>query len=371
MNSIETNIQFTQTNNPHEYSTKKTLSYKNNNKNKYSKSQPSLNENNFHKPDEYYHNENIKPNIKYILHNHKFPYYSDRNFYNTYYNIREKNKGSKMLERELKKLKSNYISTNNDNIIYQEDIEQLAKMNKKLEAELINERNHNYELAKQNDKLYNDNIHIYHQIEKINQKIMEIKLHSQKDKEIIDTQNLYEEQLNEKVNECNKILENNNNLDLEYKILNDKYIRLKAKNAEDENELNQLKQEQEKKFTDIENKLSSLINELNKLKNENNQLSTDNENLKINIMNFDRDKNDYYNKYQEQKIENDKIQKEIYETKYFCQKYKKNFGKEEEKNMVNNIVTKNISENKIKVIKELQKKINEYRFRRKSKDNDI
>ena len=197
-----------------------------------------------------------------------------------------------LLENQLKQLKLNYIALNNDNIIYREDINKLIEMNKKLEKELSDERNHNYELAKENDKLNNDNQLLFKKIDDINQKITQLKIITQNEKDIMDKQIYFEEKINEKDFECKKILEDNNKLNLEYNLLNDKYVRLKEKNNEEEKELNILKQVQEEKINEIEKKLCLLMEEMNQLKNENNELKGQNESYRNNIMNNDREKNE-------------------------------------------------------------------------------
>jgi DNA anti-recombination protein RmuC len=113
---------------------------------------------------------------------------------------------------------------------------------------------------------------LFKKIDDVNQKISQIKLISQNEKEIMDKQIYFEEKINEKDLECKKILEDNNKLNLEYNLLNDKYVRLKEKNNEEEKELNILKQVQEEKINEIEKKLCLLMEEMNQLKNENIEL---------------------------------------------------------------------------------------------------
>ena len=280
------------------------------------------------------------------------------------------NNNSSFLDHYLKQLKLNYIALNNDNIIYREDIKKLMEMNKKLEKELSEERNHNYELAKENDKLNNDNQILFKKIDDVNQKITQIKIISQNEKEIMDKQIYFEEKINEKDFECKKILEDNNKINLEYNLLNDKYIRLKEKNNEEEKELNTLKKIQEEKISEIEKKLCLLIEEMNKLKNENIDLKTKNDNYRNNIMNNDREKNEYYNKYKEQKLKNDMINKEIKDIQQKYKEYQKKFENKEEKKIERENMRKNKSENKIKVIKDLQRRIQEYKTERAKMQNE-
>ena len=310
-------------------------------------------------------NNNYNQNMpSYYLPQNQNKFYIKRSF-STQNNVNDISSNTNpLLEHQLKQLKLNYIALNNDNIIYREDINKLMEVNKKLEKELSDERNHNYALAKENDKLNNDNQNLFKKIDDINQKITQIKVISQNEKEIMDKQIYFEEKINEKDFECKKILEDNNKLNLEYNLLNDKYTRLKEKNNEEEKELNLLKNVQEEKINEIEKKLVLLINEMNKLKNENNDLKIQNENYRNNIMKNDREKNEYYNKYKEQKIKNDMINKEIQDIQLKYKEYQKKLEKKEEKKIIKENMRKNKSENKIKVIQDLQKRIQEYKTER-------
>ena len=285
-------------------------------------------------------------------------YVNKINQYQNYFN------STPILEQQLKQIKLDYIALNNDNIIFREDINKLIEMNKNLEKDLSDERNHNYELAKENDKLNNDNQNLYKKIEEINQRITKIKLISQNEKDVMDRQIYFEEKINEKDLQCKKILDENNQLNLEYNLLNEKFNKLKEKNNEEENELAILKSVQEQKISEIEKKLGQLIGEMNKLKNENNDLKIKNENLRKSIANNDRERNDYYNRYQEQKRKNISINNEIQGVKQKYDEYKRKFEKKEEKKVMKDNLRKNRSEKKIKVIKDLQKRIQDYKMKR-------
>ena len=273
-------------------------------------------------------------------------------------------KKAKFLENELKKLRMNYISLNNDNIILREDINQLFENNKRLEQELSQERSNNYELAKENDILSNENQNLFNKIDEANQKIDKIKNNYPKENEIMNKQIYFEEKIKEKDLTCKEIIEENNKLNYEYNFLNDKFSLLKEKNNKDEIELNNLKQIQEQNLNSIENKLAILLNEMEKLKYENNELKKENENLKISITNSEKEKNDYYNNYQELKMKNEMINKEIQEIKEKYQDYKIQLENKIQNDNKKEKIKKNKSENKINVIKDLHKKIQQYKKER-------
>ena len=276
-------------------------------------------------------------------------------------------KNAKLLENELQKLKMNYISLNNDNIILREDINQLFETNKRLEQELSQERSSNYELANENDILSNENKNLFNKIDEINQKIVKIKDNYPKENEIMNKQIYFEEKINEKDLRCKEIIQENNKLNTEYNILNDKFMKLQEKNNNDEKELNNIKQIQEQNLNDIENKLAMLLNEMDKLKYENSQLKKENENYKNNITNSENEKNEYYNKYQEQKMKNELINKKIEEIKEKYQGCKLKLENKIEKENKKEKLRKTKSDNKINVIKDLHKKIQQYKTERSKK----
>ena len=273
-------------------------------------------------------------------------------------------KNETFLQSQLKKLKMNYISLNNDNIILKEDINKLFDMNEQLEQELSNQRENNYELAKENDILNNENHNLINKLEEVGQKIMKIQENYNKEKELMNKQKYFEEKINEKDLGCKEIIEENNKLNYEYDLLNDKFKLLKEKNNKDENELNNLKEIQDKNITSIENKLAILLNEMERLKYENNQLKNENENFKINIINNEHEKNDYYNKYQEQKMRNEMINKEIDEIKSKYQECQTQIENKIRKENNKKKIQKNKSDNRINVIKDLHKKILQYKTER-------
>ena len=298
--------------------------------------------------------------------NHTYP-----NFFpnpgNKYHDIEysfKSNTNISLVENELKSLKLDYITLNNDNIILREDINQLSKLNKQLEYDLEEERSHNFELAKQNDTLNNEREKLYRKIDEVNQRISEIKSKTKNEEILFNNQIYLEEKINEKDFQCKSILDENNKLNQEYNILKDKYLKLQEKNDEDEKELNTIKIKQEEKLNEIENKMEILIEEINNLKNENNKLKNENENYKNKIMNKEKEKENYYNKYKEQIIINEMINKENEKIKLDYLEYKNYLNKKEKKEIANEKLKKNNSENKIRIIKDLQDKIQRYKTQR-------
>ena len=269
-----------------------------------------------------------------------------------------------LVENELKSLKLDYITLHNDNIILREDINKLSELNKRLEHSLEEERSHNYELAKQNDTLNNERENLYRKIDEVNQKISEIKSKTKNEEILFNNQINLEEKINEKDFQFKSILEENNKLNYEYNLLKVKYIKLQEKNDKDEKELSKIKIKQEEKLNEIENQMELLIEEINNLKNENNKLKIENENYKNKIMNKEKEKENYYNKYKEQIIINEMMNKENEKIKIDYLEYKNDLIKKNKKEFIKEKLKKNNSENKIRIIKDLQDKIQRYKTQR-------
>ena len=281
-----------------------------------------------------------------------------------YINDIQLNDNSSLIQNELHSLKLDYTTLNNDNIILREDINKLYESNKHLERSLDEERSHNYELAKQNDILNNERRNLYLKIDEANKKIAQIKSLSKKEAELMNRQIFYEDELNKKEYKYNLLLDKNNKLNEEYNLLNDKYIKLQEKNEEDENELNEIKLEQQEKINKIEKQMNILFDEINNLKKENKELKNENDIYINKIMNKEKEKEEYYNKYKEQKIINEMLTKENNEIKQNLLEHKKFLNKMENQEIIKEKIKRNNSENKIRIIQDLQNKIQRYKIKR-------
>ena len=281
-----------------------------------------------------------------------------------YINDIQLNDNSSLIQNELHSLKLDYTTLNNDNIILREDINKLYELNKHLERSLDEERSHNYELAKQNDILNNERRNLYLKIDEANKKIAQIKSLSKKEAELMNRQIFYEDELNKKEYKYNLLLDKDNKLNEEYNLLNDKYIKLQEKNEEDENELNEIKLEQEEKINKIEKQMNILFDEINNLKKENKELKNENDIYKNKIINKEKEKEEYYNKYKEQKIINEMLTKENNEIKQNLLEHKKFLNKMENQEIIKEKIKRNNSENKIRIIQDLQNKIQRYKIKR-------
>jgi hypothetical protein len=271
------------------------------------------------------------------------------------------------MEFEIERLKNQQMSLNNDNIIFREDINRLTEYNRHLEDELNLQRNRNFDLAKENDKLNKENLYLSKLVDTTNNKIAQIKFKENQMIENINQKMLSEERLKNLENELNKLRDIKNKNDYEHQRLIFCYNDLKDKNECDERQIILLQKAQDNKVTEIENKLTNMLLELENLKKENLNLRSENEDLRKNIEKVKIQKDNLKEKYTKEKVDNDVLLKEISDIKNQFEQYKNDLYEQEMRKLQEEQIRKNRIESKIKLVNELQKRIKNYRNSRPKK----
>ena len=271
------------------------------------------------------------------------------------------------MEFEIERLKNQQMSLNNDNIIFREDINRLTEYNRHLEDELNLQRNRNFDLAKENDKLNKENLYLSKLVDTTNNKIAQIKFKENQMIENINQKMLSEERLKNLENELNKLRDIKNKNDYEHQRLIFCYNDLKDKNECDERQILLLQKAQDNKVTEIENKLTNMLLELENLKKENLNLRSENEDLRKNIEKVKFQKDNLKEKYTKEKVDNDVLLKEISDIKNQFEQYKNDLYEQEMRKLQEEQIRKNRIESKIKLVNELQKRIKNYRNSRPKK----
>lgn len=271
------------------------------------------------------------------------------------------------MEFEIERLKNQQMSLNNDNIIFREDINRLTEYNRHLEDELNLQRNRNFDLAKENDKLNKENLYLSKLVDTTNNKIAQIKFKENQMIENINQKMLSEERLKNLENELNKLRDIKNKNDYEHQRLIFCYNDLKDKNECDERQIILLQKAQDNKVTEIENKLTNMLLELENLKKENLNLRSENEDLRKNIEKVKFQKDNLKEKYTKEKVDNDVLLKEISDIKNQFEQYKNDLYEQEMRKLQEEQIRKNRIESKIKLVNELQKRIKNYRNSRPKK----
>ena len=277
------------------------------------------------------------------------------------------------LEYKLHQLNTEMTSINNENLILKEDIYKYTNMNKYLENEIKIQKEHNNDLIRTNDNLIEENNNLN---DKLNNDTKELNdLIQEKDamkKEYEERQKNLELN-NDKVNkDYDELLNINNKAKNDYNILSQDYDDLNAKNNNTKNELCLLKELENKHFSDIENKMNSIIQKIEALKKEQNDLNKENNENKNKLDKIKNDKEELYNKYQQEMILSDKLNKDLYNYKLNLNAIKSKC-QEQKESRNKKVKTRPSSINKKKaLIKDLQKKIDDYKIKtlRNSSIND-
>jgi hypothetical protein len=273
-------------------------------------------------------------------------------------------------DAEVEKIKQEANIMKSDNIIFREDINRLTDINNHLENELIEQRNRNIELANQNEQISQEK-------SKLEQALKEAK-------EIIDKNNIGEKNLenfyNEKLilqnkmrdneNELRKAMEEKNKYEIDFKVLKEKFSELNEKYKKINDEYTNNKKSHDEEVNKIEDKIDKLMREIERLQSENNGLRQDNERQRIEISSIGSQRDNYREKYEEQKNKNDLLSGKIADIENDF----RNLMKEKEFQKMNRFkqdeFKRNKSETKTKIINELQERIQNYRNQRMKKNKD-
>ncbi len=265
---------------------------------------------------------------------------------------------------------SNQTFLINDNIILREDINRLSELNQHLENELKNQRSKNYELANQNDKLNKSNLLLSSQIDNANCLISQAKIRENNLQNEINKRSNIEELLKETEIECQNINKVKNQIEIDYKILLDKYNRLKEKSDNDEKCLIYIKNQQDEKMNEIDEKLNKMFYEIESLKQENSDLRISIDNTRKNNEKMNQMKVNYNEKLNEEKLKNNLLNKDLEKSKNEFEKLKNDLNEEILKKQKEDEIRKEKAENKLKMVFDLQRKIEDFKKNRiKSKEN--
>ena len=265
---------------------------------------------------------------------------------------------------QYEKIKEEYGDLKSNNIILKEDIGRLEQANKNLELALTEQRNRNIEILNRNEELS-------YQIVKLEELLDEANIRDEKFKiNEINIEKLLNEKLflNSKINEdeknYKKLKEEKEKFEVEYRVLNEKYIELKNNYDIINNEYNNIKLINDEKFNNIEDKVDNLLKEIEKLQSENNILRNENERHRIDLNQISNQRDDYKEKFNEQKNKNDLLCIKINEIEKEFNDLKREKMNEEYNKLKYEENKKNKNENKIRIVNELQNRIQKYREQR-------
>ena len=299
--------------------------------------------------------------------NNRSDLFNQKNYFDLFQSMKSENFNE---ENEFDKIKLNQTTLKTDNIILKEDINHLTEMNKKLENELNEQRNRNIQLMNENENLNQKLISmesLLNEYKSLNEKskINEASLEkSYNDRLILQTQVCDTE------NNLKKIEEEKSNLEIKYNVILKQHEELKQNYDLIYNEYNNMKEVHEDELGKIEEKIDFLVKEVEKLQNENSILIKENEQQRLEKNAIILQKDNFKEKFEDQKSKNDILSGKILEIEEEFKKLKDEKLNEEQinKNKEKNKKTKNIA--KIKIVNELQSKIKSYREQRLKNDKE-
>ena len=305
--------------------------------------------------------KNIKQNIN--RKNFIYPSQENYNYENLNKNLNLKNSRMKNIEYKISQIKSELSTINNDNLMMKEDIYKYTDMNQYIQNQIKIQQEHNKDLLNKNQNLIQENEILSQQLEQDEHELSELIQENENKHKLFDDNQMCLEIKNEKVSkDYNELISINSKVKNDYESLCINYEELNKKNKEINNEIKIMKEMQNKQFIDIGEKINEIISQIDILKNEKNMLLKEKEEKKNKLEIINKKKEDFYNKYQEQVRINDNISKKLYDEKIALGEIKKKLDENKEKK--EKTKKRNNSLDKRKgLIKELQKKIENYKYK--------
>ena len=263
-----------------------------------------------------------------------------------------------------------------DNIIMKEDINRLSELNQNLENEVAQNRETISQLQSDNQKLIEENLKLKTVLKDYdgnNYTKLYISGQITKDEflqKYFDEKYILINKLKELEKNCDILQKERTQYEIDYKVLSTKYNEIIKKYEKNNLELINIRQIHDNELYNIDNKINDLSKEVEKLQNENFELRREIETQRSNNNTIEKERDMFKEKYEEQKYENDLLNKKIFEVeKGYSEALKKNeydryFKKEKEENY------RNKNETKAKIAQELQSKIQKYRRERLQNKNN-
>ena len=295
-------------------------------------------------------------------HNNNFRHQFDNNFSNLNKNLNFKNIHTNNIEYKISQIKSELAAINSDNLMMKEDIYKYSDMNKYIENEIKIQKEHNESLYNKNQNLIQENESLATQLEQEEEELTKLIQENENKHKIFDENQLGLEMKNQKVDkDFEELIAINNKIKNDYEILNNDYEELSKKNNDINNEIEMIKEIQNKQFNNIEEKIGAIISEIEILKNEKNNLILENQEKKARYEIIDKEKEDFYQKYQEQIMINETIMKKLNDNKYELDELMKKLGEKKYKKKQVKQKSNNLNKKK-ELMKELHQKIKNYKY---------
>ena len=311
--------------------------------------------------------------LKQNSNNNNFQHQFNNNFSNLNKNLNFKNICMNNVDYKISQIKSELAAINSDNLMMKEDIYKYSDMNKYIENEIKIQKEHNETLYNKNQDLIQENEALASQLEQEEEELNKLVQENENNHKILDENQIGLEMKNKKLDkDIEDLIEINNKIKNDYELLNTNYEELSKKNKDINDEIEIIKEIQNKQFNNIEEKIGTIISEIEILKNEKYNLIKENKEKKSRFEAINKEKEDFYQKYQEQIMINETLNKKIIDNKNELNELTKKLGEKKIKKKPIRKKSNSLIKRK-EIVKELHQKIKNYKFQslKNSFDDDF
>ena len=265
--------------------------------------------------------------LKQNSNNNNFQHQFNNNFSNLNKNLNFKNICMNNVDYKISQIKSELAAINSDNLMMKEDIYKYSDMNKYIENEIKIQKEHNETLYNKNQDLIQENEALASQLEQEEEELNKLVQENENNHKILDENQIGLEMKNKKLDkDIEELIEINNKIKNDYELLNTNYEELCKKNKDINDEIEIIKEIQNKQFNNIEEKIGTIISEIEILKNEKYNLIKENKEKKSRFEAINKEKEDFYQKYQEQIMNNETLNKKIIDNRNELNELTKKLG---------------------------------------------
>ena len=267
-------------------------------------------------------------------------------------------------DAEVEKIKQEQATLKSDNIIFREDINRLTDLNRHLENELIEQRNRNIELANDNEQILQEKNKLEKELKTALETIEKNKLKETSLEQYYNERLMLQNRMRDNESELRKTQEEKSKYEIDFKVLQARFNELQIKDEKLNQEYTESKKKHDEEINKIEEKIEILMKEIEKLQKENGNLRLDNEKKVNDINNITIQRDNFKEKFDEEKKRNELLIGRIGEIENEFRLLQNDKNEEKMNKYRNEEIKKNRNETKNKIISELQSRIQNYKNQR-------
>ena len=267
-------------------------------------------------------------------------------------------------DAEVEKIKQEQATLKSDNIIFREDINRLTDLNRHLENELIDQRNRNIELANDNEQILQEKNKLEKELKTALETIEKNKLKETSLEQYYNERLMLQNRMRDNESELRKTQEEKSKYEIDFKVLQARFNELQIKDEKLNQEYTESKKKHDEEINKIEEKIEILMKEIEKLQKENGNLRLDNEKKINDINNISIQRDNFKEKFDEEKKRNELLIGRIGEIENEFRLLQNDKNEEMMNKYRNEEIKKNRNETKNKIISELQSRIQNYKNQR-------